>query len=156
MDNISDIVWANKADTSSSIASRIKNYGYELLSQKNIDCEYFIDEQVEKKLTSPEARKNILLIVKEALNNMAKYSEASEAEVHVALKNAHLQIDISDNGVGFDMNQATERGNGLAHLEQRTASMRGFFNLTSSPGRGTSIRCEIPLAKISDGTGNKL
>lgn len=150
IENISDIIWANtdKKDTS-TLAGRIKNYGYDLLSQQNIECRYIIDPQVEKRLSNPEARRNILLIVKEALNNIAKYSQSDFVEIRIAVNGIHLNVDISDNGKGFDINSSAA-GNGLVNMEKRTKSLGGKFSIQSAPGKGTSVKCTIPLPNISD------
>ncbi len=151
MENISDIVWANNTnhEQETSLAARIKNYGYDLLSQKNIQCIYDLDIQAERKLTKPEARRSILLIIKEALNNMAKYSNASLAEIHLSVKGSDLVLDIADNGKGFHLSKENI-GNGLNHMKQRATSLGGSFSFTSSPGQGTSLHCRIPLTNISD------
>jgi signal transduction histidine kinase len=151
MEDMSDIVWAmnNKQKEESTFSNRIKNYGYDLLSQKNIECRYQIDEQAEQKLLKPEARKNILLIVKEAMNNIAKYSEASRAEVQITKDTANIEIKITDNGKGFDPDTIV-KGNGLKNIEQRSALLGGSCRFDSSPGRGTTIQCKIPVTNISD------
>ena len=151
IENMSDIVWAMNAEQrdGESLVGRIKNYGYDLLSQKNIDCTYHIDPLVEKRLTKPEARKNVLLIVKEALNNIAKYSEAARAEVSISLEGDSMIIRITDNGKGFDPRTVNE-GNGLGNMKERAGLLGGRFSLHSSLVDGTAILCSIPLAKISD------
>lgn len=151
IENISDIVWANNSDQKekSSLSGRIKNYGYDLLSNNNIECKYSIDEQAEKKLINPEARRNVLLIIKEALNNIAKYSEADFAEVRVMVTGAHLAVDIIDNGKGFDLNLG-KNGNGLINMKKRAASLNGHLTIASGKGKGTTIHCQIPLTNISD------
>lgn len=151
IENIGDIVWANNTDQkdTSSLSGRIKNYGYGLLSQNNIECKYAIDEQAEKKLTNPEARRNILLIIKEALNNIAKYSEADFAEVRMMLNGSHLLLDIADNGKGFDVT-STKNGHGLNNMKKRAASLGGVLDIRSVADEGTSIHCRIPLPNISD------
>jgi len=150
IENISDIVWANTdKKEKSTLAGRIKNYGYDLLSQNNIDCKYSIDEQAERKLTNPEARRNILLIIKEALNNIAKYSEAEYAEVRLGLNGSYLLLDITDNGKGFELD-SEKHGNGLNNMKKRAESLNGSFLIQSVAGKGTSIHCRIPLPNISD------
>ena len=151
MDNMSDIIWAinsNQPDNE-SLVGRIKNYGHELLSQKNISCQYNVDPQVEKKLQHTEARKNVLLMIKESINNISKYSEATEASIHLAIENNQLIIHIRDNGKGFDINRMNG-GNGLKNMSLRTAALGGSFEVNSTPGSGTSITGRIPLANISD------
>lgn len=151
MENMSDIVWAMNAGRpdGESLASRLKNYGYELLSQKNIDCQYKIDPQAERKLQKPDARKNILLIIKEALNNITKYSEASHAEIQIGIDGSVVFIRITDNGKGFDTNHV-QSGNGLRNMRQRAEALGGTFNISSSRVEGTNIECRIPLTNISD------
>lgn len=151
MEDMSDIVWAMNAKQrdETSFSGRIKNYGYDLLSQKNIECRYHIDHLAEQKLLKPDARKNILLIVKEALNNIAKYSEASRAGVDIITDRNHFLITITDNGKGMET-EAVRKGNGLNNIKERTAMLGGTCSINSSPGNGTAIRCSIPLANISD------
>ncbi len=151
MENMSDIVWAihSAPREGETLAGRIKNYGYELLSQKNIECRYMIDANAERKLQMPDARKNVLLIVKEALNNIAKYSGASQAQVQISLDGPDLYFSISDNGKGFEMTD-NHSGNGLYNMKQRAEALGGSFRISSTKNEGTSIECRIPLANISD------
>jgi two-component sensor histidine kinase len=151
MENMSDIVWAihSAPREGETLAGRIKNYGYDLLSQKNIECKYMIDANAEKKLQMPDARKNVLLIVKEALNNIAKYSGASQAQVQISLDGPDLYCRISDNGKGFEITEA-HGGNGLYNMKQRAEALGGSFKISSTKNEGMSIECRIPIANISD------
>lgn len=150
MENMSDIVWAMETEHTEerSFSSRIKDFGYGLLTQKNIDCSYIIDRQAEMKIVDLEARKNILLMVKEALNNIAKYSEATRAEVQIVSLDGSIAITITDNGRGFDTN-SMKNGHGLRNMKQRAALLGGDCRFSSSPGRGTTIQVQIPIANIS-------
>jgi signal transduction histidine kinase len=151
MENMSDIVWAMKSSDNNeySVEGKLKNYGYELLTPLGINCLYQIDKSAENKITNMDARKNILLITKEAMNNMAKYSGATEAAVIIKSANEELLLSISDNGKGFKLNGEVT-GNGLLHMKQRTESMQGKFSIESGMGNGTIITCRFPLTTISD------
>lgn len=151
MEDISDIVWANRLQHQEhlSISARIKNYGYDLLAQQNISCRYQIDPAIETRLTRPEARRNVLLIIKEALNNVAKYSAATAAEVELGLDDRALVVCVKDNGTGFNPD-TPKGGNGLDHMRRRTEALSGVFSLRSTPGSGTEVTCHIPIANISD------
>jgi signal transduction histidine kinase len=81
-------------------------------------------------------------VVSEALTNVAKYAQATEANVAVRRENAHLTIEISDDGVG---GADVARGTGLRGLGDRVAALDGTLSLDSAPGRGTRVRAEIPL-----------
>ena len=151
MDNMNDIVWAMKTNETgeNSLEGKLKNFGYELLTPLGINCIYKIEKEAEEKLTNMEARKNILLIVKEAVNNIAKYSGAASAEISLTLNNAHVFLEIKDDGKGFS-NSVHQHGNGLHHMKQRTEKLGGVFLINTSMGGGTAISCEIPIATISD------
>jgi len=152
MESMSDIVWAINTGRHGEISleKKLKNYGFELLTPLGILTRYAIDREAEKKLIHIEARKNVLLITKEAMNNIARYSKATEASIRLELMGHHLQLSIEDNGVGFNVMNGRQ-GNGLYNMQKRTERMGGKFQLNSTDGQGTSICCQIPIANISDG-----
>jgi signal transduction histidine kinase len=123
MDNMGDIVWAMKPQPGDeqSLEARIKNYGASLLTEQEIPCSYQISPAADAMIKSMEARKNILLIIKEALNNIAKYSRATGVLVAVAEADEHIAIKVTDNGVGFDP-AAAKKGNGLKNIQARCAA----------------------------------
>jgi signal transduction histidine kinase len=151
MENMGDIVWAINTGQvgETTLEAKLKNYGYELLTPLNIQCVYWIDKEADKKIANIEARKNVLLIVKEAMNNIAKYSEATEAMVKLEFRSRNLHLEIADNGRGLE-EKGNRSGNGLNNMRKRTESLCGVFFLNSEKNRGTSIRCTIPLTNISD------
>lgn len=150
MDNMSDIVWSMQPadEQTASLQSRIKNYGAELLYNQDIAFEYQILPEVEKCLEHLLARKNVLLIVKEAINNIAKYSQATAAQVQLSIHGAELVVDIKDNGCGFDVHKEGRDGNGLRNMRHRTQELRGQLQLHSAPGQGTHIHVRIPLTSL--------
>jgi signal transduction histidine kinase len=107
-----------------------------------------INKSAEEKLVNVEARKNILLIAKEAMNNIAKYSHATDVTIRLESSNGHLLLEIVDNGKGFD--ESRHIGNGLHNMQQRGEDVGGELNITSSKGLGTSVLFKVPIAKISD------
>jgi len=150
MENMSDIIWAIQVNPAGnlSLENKLRNYGYELLSPLNIRCDYLVQSAAEKKLTNIELRKNILLIAKEAMNNIAKYSFASEASVSLSLINDELLLKISDNGNGFD-EKNIHKGNGLQNMKKRSEVLEGKLIISSELNSGTSIIIQVPLTKIS-------
>lgn len=146
MENMNDIVWSMKASAinNTTLEAKIKNFGSELLSDKNIDFTYLIYDDVEKILQSINARKNILLICKEAMNNIAKYSQATAASLLITTNNDMLELSISDNGVGFNVTKFTS-GNGLKNMQNRISELKGIIHFTSIINEGTTIKANIPL-----------
>jgi signal transduction histidine kinase len=81
--------------------------------------------------------------VSEALANIAKYARATCADVEVRRDNGLLRVAVSDDGVG---GADAARGSGLRGLEDRLAALDGTLTVESPPGRGTTLRVEIPVS----------
>jgi signal transduction histidine kinase len=81
-------------------------------------------------------------VVSEALTNAAKHARASNVEVHADMRDGRLQLTIGDDGVG---GADPARGSGLTGLADRVAALGGTIAITSPPGKGTSLRVELPL-----------
>jgi signal transduction histidine kinase len=146
MEKMSDMIWAihtGKAGEN-TLEQRLKNYGYELLSPLDIRCEYQVDPGLEHMLQHIETRKNVLLIIKEAMNNIAKYSGATDSQVRLKIRDGFLEIAISDNGRGFTPS-AKKDGHGIGSMQRRTEELKGKFSIQSSPGQGTTVNCYIPI-----------
>jgi signal transduction histidine kinase len=80
-------------------------------------------------------------VVAEALTNVARYAEADSARIGVARSNGIVEVEVSDDGVG---GADTERGSGLRGLADRVEALGGRLTVSSPPGRGTTLRAEIP------------
>lgn len=155
MERMGDIVWSMKpADVNRyTLEARLKNYSNELLTPKNITCVFEIDGPLAASVTNPEVRKNLLLISKEAINNIAKYSEATEASVVLKQQEEKIVLIITDNGKGF-VESELQQGNGLQHIRQRCSQLNGRCNIISEMGKGVTIRCVFPAG--TEGTANNV
>jgi len=83
-------------------------------------------------------------VVSEALTNVAKHAQASQAEVVVQRASDRLHVIISDDGVG---GADPARGTGLAGLAKRASSVDGTFEISSPPGGPTLITVDLPCAR---------
>ncbi len=79
----------------------------------------------------------------EALTNAAKHSHASEVRVAASCAGATLTVEVADDGIG---GAGTAGGSGLRGLADRVEALGGRFTVSSPPGRGTTLRAEIPCA----------
>jgi signal transduction histidine kinase len=152
MDRMSDIVWAinPKNDNVESIVFRMKSNAGEVLSPLDIEVDYSIDSLSEQVQPTMTARRNIYLIFKEAINNIAKYSRAKHVHVDMRVENGFLILDISDDGVGFDA-LSKPSGNGLNTMRRRAESLGGTVQIDSKPGNGSRMSARMEIARISDG-----
>jgi signal transduction histidine kinase len=145
MDRMGDVVWSMKTadDGKYTMEARLKNYASELLSPKDIVCEFDIDEKLAASITNPEIRKNILLIVKEAINNIAKYSGATKANVSLKQEGEVIVLSIIDNGKGFSANNKM-KGNGLGNMQERCRQLQGECVINGNSGTGVIVNCIFP------------
>jgi signal transduction histidine kinase len=88
-------------------------------------------------------------IVQEALTNVIKHAQATQAVVHLARLPDALLCSVADNGQGFDANARAAhthtQGLGLIGMRERAASLGGTFSIDSRPGRGTTLKIVVPL-----------
>jgi signal transduction histidine kinase len=144
-EKISHIIWAIKpnAENNISLQERIKQIVYTMLSDTGIKYKVQIDEQIENEITSFTQRKNILLICKEAINNILKYSKAKEATIIFTKddKTNIICLTITDNGIGFD--PTLTKGNGIGNIHARAQEMNGVCVITSYPNVETKIQIQF-------------
>jgi signal transduction histidine kinase len=80
----------------------------------------------------------------EALQNVAKYADASTVEIRLRAADGKVSCQVSDNGRGFDM-AATPWGSGLQNMADRMEALGGSVDVQSSVGTGTSVTASLPL-----------
>ncbi|WP_316825821.1 two-component regulator propeller domain-containing protein [Pedobacter miscanthi] len=144
-DKIGDIIWSMKPgkDEFMTIGSRIKNFANDILGATNINYKILVDTGINKAIQDITTRKNLVLITKEAVNNIAKYSCATEVLISLKMINKQIHLKIEDNGNGFNI--CEDKGNGLANMRKRTEELNGSFTIHSELKNGTSILISIPL-----------
>ncbi|MCF3109281.1 histidine kinase [Niabella sp. CC-SYL272] len=151
LEDIGDIIWSMRTDRQNmlTVDSRIKNFVSEVLGSREIHYEINIDPEINDIVQHITARKNVVLIVKEAVNNIVKYSKASLVSIRLYAKNDLLRIEIVDNGIGFQ-EDAKSSGNGLRNMKKRAEELGGVFQIASFLQKGTKISVEIPVTNIRD------
>ncbi|WHY78696.1 PAS domain S-box protein [Neobacillus sp. WH10] len=85
----------------------------------------------------------IYRIIQEALTNIRKYAEVSEAAVTVREIDDVVRVMIEDQGKGFDTKKQLP-GVGLFSMDERARSVDGTLTIKTSPGKGTKIILEVP------------
>ena len=88
----------------------------------------------------------IYRIAMEALNNLVRYANAKKVMVELQIRGNWVFLDIKDNGVGFNPDEARNQGGmGLVNMEHRAEQLGGRLVIHSKPGAGTCIHAEVPL-----------
>ncbi len=119
-------------------AARMFQFGSTLAESKGFTFRFETDIQVQNLKLDMQTRKNLYLIFKEAMNNAAKYSNASTVDVFTTRESGHTKLTIHDNGRGFDPD-FIRKGNGLANMHHRAAQMNGQLMIHSVIDAGTTI-----------------
>jgi signal transduction histidine kinase len=89
--------------------------------------------------------RNVFLLYKESLTNVAKHAQASRVRVGIAYENSEFVLEIEDDGRGFHADQA-QAGHGLGNMRRRAQQAGGRLDIDSAPGNGTRIRFTARLA----------
>ena len=87
--------------------------------------------------------------VQEALTNIGKYARARQVRVCLALSEQAVTVQVQDDGAGFDLAASMVGHHGLAGMRFRVESLGGRMEVQTSPGQGTSLRAEWPLAVLA-------
>lgn len=153
MERMGDIVWSISPhnDSAEQMVLRMKSFASEALGSVGIAPSYKVEDSLNTFHPPMLARKNIYLIFKEAVNNIAKYSHATEITISMSVTPESFRMEISDNGQGFDL-QSVAKGNGIRNMTERAKAIGGDLNLSSSPDLGTTVVLHFPIARISDTT----
>ena len=141
-----DIVWSinPRNDTMESLFLRIKTFAAKLFEAKEINYKIDIDENIKHLHVKMENRQDIYLILKEAINNLVKYSESTKAEINVGFDFGELCILIKDNGIGFDTEKFS-LGNGLNSMKKRAEGMNASLKIHSELEEGTTINLSVKI-----------
>ncbi len=82
-------------------------------------------------------------IAQEALNNMAKHANATQARVSLSARDG-AELSVSDDGIGFDLSQVMPDNLGLCIMRERAESIGATLDITSHPGQGTMVKAHWP------------
>lgn len=145
--SLDEIVWAvNPAnDFLPSLASYLRHVAEEFFRTTEVRCRLDVDESLPSVALTSEVRHNLYLVVREALNNIAKHSQATEAWLRIHWKDQSLHIVVEDNGSGFAGPGIVSSGNGLPNMHRRLEKIGGRFECDTRPGSGTVCRIHLPF-----------
>ena len=148
---LDEVVWTvnSRRDTLRDLVSYLCKYAQIFLNPTPIRCRLDVEPDLPATPFDLPVRRNLLLAVKEALNNAAKYSQAAELFLRIYRKDHKLNVVVEDNGQGFDPAQAGAERNGLTNMAQRMNDIGGICELTSQPGSGCLVRFAVPLHRAA-------
>jgi signal transduction histidine kinase len=93
----------------------------------------------------PEVRHNVFLAFKEAVHNVVKHAQATEARIRLCLESKKFILEIEDNGRGTGNQAAPQNRNGLRNMKKRMEDIHGEFFISGGANGGTVVRLTVPI-----------
>jgi signal transduction histidine kinase len=140
-----EIVWAlnPQNDTLKEIANYLVFFAEDFLRPSGIACYLDVTLSLPHIPITAEVRHNIVMVVKEALNNAVKHAKAQEIRFRLNYADNRLTVEIADKGCGFSIATNPGAGNGLESMQKRMSVIGGQFHLQSEPNQGTTVRLDV-------------
>lgn len=151
--SLSDAVWSidPAQDDVRHVVARMRSFASDVLDGKGIAWEFDVPEDPKERL-EPETRRELFLVFKEAVTNVARHSGATRVRIGLGIRGERVSLEVADDGRGFeatparDLTSSLERGRGLLNMQVRALRRGGRLTVASSPGSGARLVLELPLA----------
>jgi signal transduction histidine kinase len=136
LNKMNAIIWSMSSsnDSLGNMVAYVRSYSLEYFENTGINCKISIPENLPNIVIGGEVRRNVFLVVKEALNNVLKHSKATEVAITLELVPGGLKLLIHDNGVGIDLEKLRQFGNGLKNMKKRMEDIEAEFFIENNNG----------------------
>ena len=100
-------------------------------------------------MLGPEVKRQVILTLKEAVNNALRHANAKEISVTLSLRRDQLNLVVSDDGKGFDPSKVREGANGLINFRKRAELLNGTVAIdTDATGTRITLHAPLPSTKM--------
>jgi len=151
VESMGDIVWAINPDRDrvGDLLQRMRYFASDTLTGKNIEFSFRAPDTGRDLALPTEVRREVLLIFKEAVNNIARHAQCSRADIDVRIERGGLVVEVADDGQG--LSEATARGNGhgLASIHARARRLNASLDIKTRTGGGTQLVLHVPWRNAS-------
>ena len=149
MATLKEVVWSINPvhDNLNSLLAFLRHYINTFFEPSEIRILMDFPDSINDIALDPYFRRNLILIVKEASNNIIKHANATEVSFQCLVERQQLQLIIMDNGYGLT-GKGPGSGSGLKNMTKRVSEIGGTLQTISSPGNGVSLVIICPLASI--------
>jgi len=152
---IGEIIWAinPEHDHAARLAPYLREYASEFLESAGLEARLHFEASTWGGPVHADFRRNLFLILKEALANAVRHADARRVSVVLEADAAGLRLRVEDDGRGFAASAGADsesRGHhGLANLRRRAAAIGGVLEITSAPGAGTRVTLAVPAGAVT-------
>jgi two-component system, NarL family, sensor histidine kinase UhpB len=146
IDKMDDIIWTinPENDAFNNLETRLKSFAIPLFESKDIEFNFDFSTELEFVKIDMSKRRDVYLILKEAINNLVKYSACKNATIKGLFSDNKLIMSIIDDGVGFDTNADSIR-NGQKNMKMRAEKIGATLKINSTIGEGTQVVLNVSL-----------
>ncbi len=136
LNKMNAIIWSMSSsnDSLGNMIAYIRSYSLEYFENTGVNCTIIIPEDLPNIVVSGTIRRNVFLVVKEALNNVLKHSGATEVSITLQRVPDGLKLFIQDNGKGIDFEKIRQFGNGLKNMKKRMSDIGIAFSIENKNG----------------------
>lgn len=141
-----EVVWTvnPRNDSLPRLASYLSDHAREFFRPTAIACRIDVPDELPELPVTAAQRHHLFLAVKEALNNVARHSGASEVWLRLRCDHGQLRVAVEDNGRGLD-GASRETGDGLSNMRARLEAVGGRAEIEPRAGGGTVVRFILPM-----------
>ena len=142
-----DFIWSIDPGNDSvyDVLIYLKDFGDDFFNRSGIAFKVDeINEKFKRYNLPMKWKREIILIFKEAMNNVIKHSGGSTAELSTEISNSSLIISLYDDGHGFDPENTNTNGRGLSSIEKRAKVVEGKTNISSNSS-GTTVKLTLKM-----------
>jgi ligand-binding sensor domain-containing protein/signal transduction histidine kinase len=151
VESLADVVWSVDPvqDDLASVERRVREYAADVLGAHGVRWTFHGTAHLDRFTLDPEARRDLLLLLKEGITNIARHANARVASLHLRVSGNRLHAELQDDGRGFEPAvveaDGRSRGHGLANMGQRARQLGATLEISSHPGTGTRVAVVVPL-----------
>ena len=136
----------DRQSTWDDVVDSLRRLGYDLLNYQDISFEIEISGNTRQiPPPSPAIKHAIFQIFREALINITKHAQAQHVLASITYGKNVVIVVISDDGIGFDINEVKDTSYGLLNIKNRVEEIHGELVVKSSPGQGSQVIVQFPL-----------
>lgn len=145
LNKMNAIIWSMSSsnDSLGNMIAYIRSYSLEYFENTGINCHISIPDNLPDIEVIGEIRRNVFLVVKEALNNVLKHSQATEVKITLVRNADELYLYIQDNGIGINFDTLRQFSNGLKNMKKRMEDVGIDFSIENKNGTLVTLRRKV-------------
>lgn len=136
LNNMNTIIWTMNSsnDSFGNMVAYIRSYALEYFENTGVNCIVHVDTDLPDFPVNGEIRRNVFLVIKEALNNILKHAKATEVSLALKKDKTGISLFIQDNGIGIDFDNLRMFGSGLKNMKERMTKSSIEFSIENKNG----------------------